>query len=350
MQNVRVLGFSLLICLSTAASVIACSTDDSSTVPGATSTTTVRINAAQGGKVTDPAGKVTLDIPAGALDADTDITLAIGAARNGAAADVMEFGPSGLKFKKPAALQVKAASLTVPDGKKASLAVEEGGKWVPITTSKVEGDGKTVSGTIEHFSSFTVVIIDGQVVIQPPASCAEAQAFTPCGGDPKGTWTFDQFCIASAKSLGSDPFDGKCPTATIDVDLKQNRQVTIDATTLQNSAGDEIVTTNYHIPLSCAVTGSDGGITTCDQLKTELFSDKPNATCADTAGTCYCTVAETNAKTASTSTYTVSGSTMTITDTDQKVTVVDFCVSGNLLLVKGKDGKSGVDFVWSLKR
>ena len=61
--------------------IVACSSSDTGTTtnaPTPTNALVTRVTAASGGTVTDPAGKVSLAIPPGALEKDTDITLAVG--------------------------------------------------------------------------------------------------------------------------------------------------------------------------------------------------------------------------------------------------------------------------------
>lgn len=86
--------------MANAAVAVACgsASDPTTPDPGVTAmagTTVVHVSAALGGTVSDPAGKTTLTIPPGALEADTDITLSVEAASAGAATDVSSFGPDG---------------------------------------------------------------------------------------------------------------------------------------------------------------------------------------------------------------------------------------------------------------
>lgn len=338
--------------------VVACSSDDSATNPGTTpgtsTTTTVRITAATGGTVADPSGKTSLAIPPGALEKDTDITLAILPKTGSAVVDISEFGPDGLKFLKPATLTIKADATLAPEGKSLALAVNEGADFRALEDSSFANG--TATASIMHFSRYTVVIVDGKIVVKPPESCNDARStFAACGGDPKGTWTFAEFCAAQTDLGGSG---NVCPENSVDIEYKLDREVTVDATTIKITAGTATLTANYNYFLACfnriPDSGStfDSGLNDCATLQQKQYTDKGKAgTCVDKAGG-YCVCTETGQSSApeETQTYTVSGTTITITKSDATVTTSDYCVNGDVLSVKepDKDGKPGLLYV--LKR
>ena len=330
-----------------AAIVVACSSDSSSSSGGTTSsTTTVRVTAAAGGVVADPSGKTTLNIPPGALEKDTDITLTIQPASAGAVVDVSEFGPDGLKFLKPVALSIKGDAALAPQGKSLALATLDGAAFKAIDGSSYAGGA--ASGSIMHFSKYSIVVVDGQVILQPPASCVAAlSAFTPCGGDPKGTWTFADFCLP-AQDLGS--MGKTCPELTAELDVTIARDVVIDATTIVIGAGTSKIASTINYPLVCFGRLADGGtvdsgVNDCATVQTTFFKDpaKPG-TCTDKgAGICACSQVETKPAVAESQTYTTSGNNLTTTKTDGTMETSEYCAKANLLTVKaaGKDGGQG---------
>ena len=88
-------------------------------VPGYEEQVSKEIKAEEGGKVESSDGKTSIDIPAGALDADTTITMTIYDAAGYAGTDgkkliskVVEFEPSGTVFKKPVMISMASTGTT----------------------------------------------------------------------------------------------------------------------------------------------------------------------------------------------------------------------------------------------
>lgn len=342
----RVLAASLALAAGALATLPGCSSDPAAPAAAAPTKTTVKISAAQGGTVADPQGRGSLVIPPGALAADVEISLEVAAASGDAKSEVFTFGPDGLKFTKPATLSVKAGALAAPEGMTAVLAVQENGKWTPLAGSKVEGG--TATGQVEHFSSFAIVFIDGKAVVQPSAACPDLEKFNACGGNPVGTWRYGITCAQG--SLGADPFQGKCPTYKATFDLKYERDVVIDATTIVVKAGKETITSVQEIPLSCV---AELAITDCASLQSKLLKDA--GTCADKGGgVCTCTQVDTKDKPDGTPiTYTKNGGQLTLNEADKPPQAVDFCVQGpgdSELLARTADAKSGVKLLYTLKK
>jgi hypothetical protein len=336
------------------AAVIACSSSDdtapgggssssssSSSSSGSTGAATTRVTAAAGGTVTDPGGKLALNIPAGALAADTDITLAVKPAESGSAGEVYEFGPDGLQFTKPVALSIKSAGVTVPEGKSLAIGLFDGTTFKALEGSTSDGTNATAS--IMHFSRYSLVVVDGKIVINPPAGCEDLRTkFQPCGGDLTGTWTFTEFCI-DLPTPGSGP---NCPDLKAEGDIDLVRDGTFDGAKLTLSAGTLTQKGTIHYPRSCLSNA------TCAQVQDGLYKNKPGGTCVD-EGTdkCLCqNPPETSNIPAEEQTYTVSGNTITITKKDGTTSVSDYCVSGDTVVSRepDKDGKRGGMFM--LKR
>ncbi len=341
--------------------VTACSSDDPKPTPaaGTGTTTTVRITAAQGGKVADPGGTATLTIPAGALEKDTDITLKLTAAGGQALTQVYEFGPDGTKFIKPASLEIKADAKLAPEGKSLAVAIGAAGTFTALEGSTFANGVATAP--IAHFTSFTVIFVDGKAVLVPPASCVDAaSSFKPCGGDPKGTWTFTDFCL-DAGQIGRDPFESKCTGSSVTGEVSIDRDVVFDATTITVLAGTQTSTLHFIVPLSCVNQLPDGGpydagIHDCATFQTNFFrkddGGAPTASCADKgAGVCDCSETKTESKPQDApDTYVVSGNNFVTTKATGGTETHEFCVSGNLLMARKTGVDAGQGVLYVLKR
>ena len=354
-MRIRLIASLSLLVLSSSAAVMGCSSDDppaAAPAPVASPPVGTRIAAAAGGKVSDSAGKVTLSIPAGALAADTEITVAVIAPSNGSVSDVYELGPDGLQFAKPVAIEIKGDKALAPAGKTLALAVFEGGAFKPLADSAF--DGTKATATITHFSRYALVIVDGQAILKPPASCDEAYAqFKACGGDLKGTWNFSEFCLPE-QAIGTDPPIPNCPEATLEGDFDLSAwDVVIDATSIKILAGNIklINVTNY--PLVCSNRGPDGAtagapIPDCPTLQAKIFK---KATCVDKgSGVCQCTEVQDLPQEEQVSTYTTSGNTITSTDDKGKVTTSEYCVSGAVATSRAPDADGKKGGYYSLQR
>lgn len=356
MKHSRLFASLLVLTVSSTAVVVACSSDDASPAPGpgttSSSTVTVHVSAAAGGSVADPSGKTTLTIPPGALERDTDITLALKPASAGSVVDVSEFGPDGLKFLKPVTLAIKGDASLAPSGKSLAVATLEGGAFKAVEGSTYANGVATAP--IMHFSQYSIVVIDGIAVLQPPASCGAAvSGFTPCGGDPKGTWTFADFC-APAGNIGKVD---NCPEVTAAIDYTITRDVVIDASTITVAAGTQKVVFTLNYPLVCLSRDGDGGtydsgINDCPTLQSTLFKDpaKPGVCTDSGSNVCKCVQSEEKAAAASTDTYVTSGTTITTTKSDGKMETSEYCVKGNLLTVQAAGADGGTGTLYTLIR
>ncbi|HXI57598.1 MAG TPA: hypothetical protein VNO55_16145 [Polyangia bacterium] len=146
---------------------------------GGSNATAYNIKAAEGGTVT--AEGLTVKIPAGALAADTDITVAIsdGAGLPGAAnlaGKVFDLGPSGTMFARPVTLTFDFDTTKVVAPKVAMVAFLQAGAWVTLADSFITG-GKA-SATTTHFTPYGVVITDP--VINNCIGMAKAACKTCC--------------------------------------------------------------------------------------------------------------------------------------------------------------------------
>ncbi|RMD91649.1 MAG: hypothetical protein D6814_17965, partial [Calditrichaeota bacterium] len=113
----------------------------------------------EGGTVTDTTGRVTLDIPAGALTNATEITIRSAEDTLGNPwlfkGTVIELLPDGLEFNTPATLTLHYDSLAVPPGTQAkefAIFTLDTLGWQPLEEEAVVTEPGRISATIAHFS------------------------------------------------------------------------------------------------------------------------------------------------------------------------------------------------------
>jgi hypothetical protein len=327
----RFVYLGLLVALSLPA--VACSSDDKGKKDSTTQVekegqTSVEISAADGGLV--ELGKASLDIPGGALDGDTTITVE-SSEPSSSLPDasslkglVYDFGPDGTTFAAPAALTLPSVG-DAGEGKEAVIAWldEESGVWQDLPTTTA-GDG-SLQADITHFTKF-VVRLRGVVT----GDCS----FNKCGGDIEGTWSLTGLCADVPGGL--DPFDGKCPEAVADVNVDASGTITFngDGTLTKNFTTQVIATLT--VPSSCLETLHGTLPASCDELNEE---DEDSSTVCTGDPTESCTCVETGSPETDTDpgdySTTPSGD-LTIGDVDS--TEPDdqaFCVKGDELRVQG---------------
>lgn len=117
----------------------------------------------QGGDIATSDGQVALSFPSGALGASTPITVAAAEAypETGEWARTVDLGPDGSTFSKPVTLTIaydptKLPTGVIPEALKLSTWVDDHWEEVPGSTLNV-GDG-TISGPVNHFSTYGLVI------------------------------------------------------------------------------------------------------------------------------------------------------------------------------------------------
>ena len=134
--------FCLLLTFVSVLALVSCDSKKKDEKPLFEEEVSKEIKAEEGGKVESSDGKTSIDIPAGALDADTTITMRIFDAEDYAGTEgkkviskVVEFEPTGTVFKKPVIISMVPvtgnAGLRAPKRKVVTAAVyrEEKGKW-----------------------------------------------------------------------------------------------------------------------------------------------------------------------------------------------------------------------------
>jgi hypothetical protein len=315
-MNISRFGILLLACL--ALPGVACSSSPSDTGAGGSPAvkTTTHISAAEGGTVKAEDG-TSLVIPPGALEADADITLAVGAASNGAKSSVYTFGPDGLKFTKPATLSIKTAGLTAPSGQALALAVLDGTTWTPLDGSMVASDA--VSAPILHFSQYAIIFSDNSAFT---ALCAANNAaFTACGGDPTGAWKLTEVCPGAGASLIQECTDKSSITGKT-----KWTSAAEDGLVYTFSGGNTWQISSFDFVFGFTVESS------C--VACSVFGSGPNGpNCAAIGTICDCTYTGTNP--GGTSKYTISGTSLVDGSSMQ---ASEFCVKPSELWIRDSNG------------
>jgi hypothetical protein len=113
-----------------------------------------------GGTVTSSDGKLSMDIPAGAIDGS--IVFSVKAATawpSGAVGQVYEVEPSGTQFSKPATIALSYAGLNIDAATAARLFVGTavGASWQSLGTAVNDTKGQTVASSTTHLSVFGLV-------------------------------------------------------------------------------------------------------------------------------------------------------------------------------------------------
>ncbi len=134
---------------------------------------------AAGGKLTSPDGKLTLEIPAGALSSDTVITLSKSPSLPEQANRLSlayTLQPDGLAFAKPATVQLKLAASDLPSDSLQSnrpllfLYTKSNETFELLqdlsTQANPEATEILVSGNIAHFSELRITIVNSAFVLQ----------------------------------------------------------------------------------------------------------------------------------------------------------------------------------------
>jgi hypothetical protein len=153
---------------------------------------------ASGGMVATSDGVLTIQIPAGALGANTTITVqGIASPAPGSIGTTYDIGPSGTQFASPVTLSFRYAGVNLQGYAPTSLEVATfaNGAWVPLTGDTVDTAAQSASGTTTHLSPYAVIA-------GPSADDAGASA----GGAPDGGASPDASgppCSADGSPSGS---------------------------------------------------------------------------------------------------------------------------------------------------
>jgi len=231
---------------------------------------------------------------------------------------VFDFGPDGTKFNKPVTLTLEFKG-TVPEGKTATIAFLENGKWEVLADSKAS-DGKVVASTT-HFTPF-VVFFNGSGE-QTGGQCGEG--FTPCGGDLAGTWKYAAACI-TLPSGAADPVEG-CPEASFGAELDVDGTVTFNADGTAAIDQTASVTSILVYPKACLTRQGLPAGTPCSQV---FKDDESGKTVTEDADNCYMKEVQEPDVNKTTGTWSATGNDFTVQfEGDEKPTSGTYCVKGN---------------------
>lgn len=157
----------------------------------------VMVSASAGGTVA--AQGASLRITAGALPADTTVTVRVDAPPAGVPeadrvrGNVYDFGPDGTFFAAPVELSLPAPA-GVPSQQTVSVAWfdEDGGRWVRLPT---ELRGAEAVARVTHFTRFVTLVVPAASAFQPDDRARLAACVaTACGGNIQGVWNFVGGC------------------------------------------------------------------------------------------------------------------------------------------------------------
>ncbi|HPB50894.1 MAG TPA: hypothetical protein PLY68_02810 [Myxococcota bacterium] len=303
------------------------------------------VTAADGGTVALPSGAAKIVIPAGALSADTEITLntldiagMVDEERLGSY--VFDFGPDGTTFARKVEISLKSGG--VPDGKEANLAWLDGEKWTKVPGSKLV-DGMIV-GEIDHFTKFVVYFTDKDVIIETDDDICKDLDFSACGGDPIGTWEIETFCMEPRVDAVDNPWAEQYPAcqngnSTFFVQIEFEGQLDVRADHTATSDFDVSMSVEIVIKDACLEAMSEVYVpaaTMCDQIGEGYKQQSADTTVTYASGKCTIFVPqETESGEPQDSTWEVIGNTI-YTDGDTEYGE-EFCVEGSRLVIKAID-------------
>lgn len=125
----------------------------------------------EGGIVTSPDGRVTLEIPAGALTSEVDVSIGEVDAEgdempDGAIGFAYEIEPAGLPLLRPATLtfdlsagDAEARELDLSDAvavEDLALLTDKGDAWDRLADRETDEEDRTVSGSVLFFGTYAV--------------------------------------------------------------------------------------------------------------------------------------------------------------------------------------------------
>jgi len=335
------------MCVLALASMVACGDDsggseETEDVPEPIS---VEVSADEGEMIETTGAAI--DIPAGALAEDTEVTLEVILPTGQPDADklaslIYDFGPDGTTFETPVELTIDLND-DVPEGMEAKMAWldEDAEKWMPLADSTVEGN--SVVATTTHFTKFAIVLsaTDGQTA----GACGDFADFEACGGDIAGTWDFTLACadLTLASIFGENNEIATCEGVELTAGVDISGSVTFEEGGAYDSEIERDVDLVIDIPLECIPMGAP-----CSALAGDDEGDGPMVSEAN--GICTLSQdppAETEAETG---TYELAGDTLIMTAEGEAADEPsEYCVEGNTITVRivdidEEDGQETVTF------
>ena len=113
-----------------------------------------------GGVVVSDDGRMSLEIPAGALEKSVEITITAVAGPDGAAADLYVMEPMGLVFERPVTVTFDYDGETLGDAESDDLTMvaQREADWAYLGNQLVDDEDQTVSAALIALSAVTVVV------------------------------------------------------------------------------------------------------------------------------------------------------------------------------------------------
>ncbi len=304
------------------------------------------VTASEGGTVETASASVV--IPAGALSADTTITISNEDVKGQPdeaklLSFVFDFGPEGTTFTTPVTIALKL-SADIPDGKKVSIAYLNSGAWEKIGTDVNNlKKGDKVSAEVSHFSRYVIKIVDDAEVVETE-DCKDFE-FTKCGGDVVGKWYVKSVCgMDSFGSNSSDSTPEECKNGgqeySFDINWDNSWIEFHSDGTFNTDMEPEMSNVTITFTDACLVAMASGQMAAADVCSN--INNPERGTSCSYSSKCVCEYTETEVNdddTGDTGTYTTSDGILTTTDDtpdegENPTKQLEYCVSGNKVSVK----------------
>jgi len=281
----------------------------------------VDIVAADGGTVV--IGDATLEVPPGALAADTKIIASILTAASLPEAasiqgDGYDFGPDGLQFLVSATLSIDAGVAALADGVLVVSQLDAAASaWVDLATTTT---GTVVSAPVDHFTTFA----ERSAEEPGDGTCP----FTPCVGDVVANYTLASRCDPSPEN----PYDEDCPASTIEAAHEVEGGFNVLANGYFDHYTTETITTTIVLPAECSPYLY---IEACTDANGDGFECAGNV-----AESCTCTKIEGPTQTFGTGTWEVYSYVLALDDLMDSAPPIDhdYCRTGDALQLKETNG------------
>jgi hypothetical protein len=117
----------------------------------------------RGGTVVSEDGRFALEIPAGALDEEVDVSIEEAPCTEpGAIGPCYAVGPRGTAFKLPATASYELGGMDLGDvdPNDLHLVIERDGRWNMLADLSIDFDGEVVEASALYLSSFGIVAIE----------------------------------------------------------------------------------------------------------------------------------------------------------------------------------------------
>ena len=114
----------------------------------------------EGGVIVSDDGRMSLEVPAGALDEAVEITIEVVAGPEGSASDLYVMEPMGLTFSRPvvATFDYDDDTLDGADADDLTMVAHREADWAYLGDQLVDDGDQTVSASLMALSAITVVV------------------------------------------------------------------------------------------------------------------------------------------------------------------------------------------------